>query len=428
MIKLKFYIVAIIFILSLNTNIFAEVISYMPKENIPMVLPTDTDLIAYKITEFNGEEQEAIDFSYEQLDKFIYNVNNKIPYGINVIYYLKQGDKLSVKDWAYLYFDGEKATVYWYLENDKGEYYFARAIEIHGDVQKTVLQNSEFINIFKKIYLSSDTVGYRFYDGNAYSTPRLMEFPLKDEDKPLEEYKKYETYRYNIEIPKGWTFEEEKNYNAIFKNNNRVCGGIKKLVYNKNTDQISQLYDKYLEKEYKLLSVENITSYGIRKYIVKLNNNDSLGTHIFFIDYTDNNGFSFAYDLYFTDEVDNKTISNIAQSVYIIQIYYTDAIKLERSLTDKLVIKNYNNKATTITDKDDIHKIRMYIAQGKEMIVDDKSTDGYIHNIIEFYDGDINILNCDFYNKENENKYYIYNGNSWFEIENVDSTLTNLFK
>lgn len=158
MIKLKFYIVAIIFILSLNTNIFAEVISYMPKENIPMVLPTDTDLIAYKIAEFNGEEQEAIDFSYEQLDKFIYNVNNKIPYGINVIYYLKQGDKLSVKDWAYLYFDGEKATVYWYLENDKGEYYFARAIEIHGDVQKTVLQNSEFINIFKKIYLSSDTL------------------------------------------------------------------------------------------------------------------------------------------------------------------------------------------------------------------------------------------------------------------------------
>lgn len=72
MIKLKFYIVAIIFILSLNTNIFAEVISYMPKENIKMVLPTDTDLIAYKIAEFNGEEQEAIDFSYEQLDKFIY--------------------------------------------------------------------------------------------------------------------------------------------------------------------------------------------------------------------------------------------------------------------------------------------------------------------------------------------------------------------
>lgn len=72
MIKLKFYIVAIIFILSLNTNIFAEVISYMPKENIQMVLPTDTDLIAYKIAEFNGEEQETIDFSYEQLDKFIY--------------------------------------------------------------------------------------------------------------------------------------------------------------------------------------------------------------------------------------------------------------------------------------------------------------------------------------------------------------------
>lgn len=74
MIKLKFYIVAIIFILSLNTNIFAEVISYMPKENIQMVLPTDTDLIAYKIAEFNGEEQEVIDFSYEQLDKFIYKL------------------------------------------------------------------------------------------------------------------------------------------------------------------------------------------------------------------------------------------------------------------------------------------------------------------------------------------------------------------
>lgn len=55
MIKLKFYIAAIIFILSLNTNIFAEAISYMPEENIQMVLPTDTDLIAYKIAEFNGE-------------------------------------------------------------------------------------------------------------------------------------------------------------------------------------------------------------------------------------------------------------------------------------------------------------------------------------------------------------------------------------
>lgn len=120
---------------------------------------------------------------------------------------------------------------------------------------------------------------------------------------------------------------------------------------------------------------------------MKLNNNDSLGTHIFFIDYTDNNGFSFAYDLYFTDEVDNKTISNIAQSVYIIQIYYTNAFKTER-----------------------------------------KSTDGYIHNIIEFYDDNINILNFDFYNKKDENKYYIYNGNSWFEIEDADSTLTNLFK
>lgn len=74
MIKLKFYIVAIIFILSFNTNIFAEAISYMPKENIQMVLPTDTDLIAYKIAEFNGEEQEVIDFSYEQLDKFIYKL------------------------------------------------------------------------------------------------------------------------------------------------------------------------------------------------------------------------------------------------------------------------------------------------------------------------------------------------------------------
>lgn len=319
MIKSKLYIVAIIFIIGFNTNIFAsdEVISYVPKENIQMVLPTDTDLIAYKITE-NGED---IEFNYEQLDRFINHVNNKVPYGINVVQYIKQDGELLIKDWVYLYFDGEKARDYCYLEDDKGNYHFARAVETIGDTEKTVIQGGEFINIFKKVYLYSNIVAYRFYDGDAYSTGRLMQFPLKNEDKPLEEYKRYESYRYNIEIPKSWTFEEDKTYNATFKNNNKICGGIKKLTYNKNIDQISQLYDKYLDKGYKLLSIEDITSYGIQKYIVKLNNNDSIETHIFFIDYKDNDGFSFAYDLYFDNTVNDKIIKNIIQSFYMTEIF-----------------------------------------------------------------------------------------------------------